>query len=180
MVGEYLIQIRTNASLGNPLVPSQPTATGWNRFSLRAGFGDMTTNPSFGAGVSMAAEGRLPIFVNRPGAANFATTEFYLARVLPAHAGKIIELDVFDLTDGSDLDLSFQPDPSDPSANYSSFPDCDLFVTTPSGTVTDLIDDNCEATAASNDFNPGWSRVGPGQWIGRDRPDPPPGRLHVR
>jgi hypothetical protein len=58
--------------------------------------------------VTLAAEGRLPMFVNRPGGDGIPTT-FYLARVGPEYAGQRLTLDFYDIGDGSALTVDVHP-----------------------------------------------------------------------
>lgn len=94
--GEYIVQVRTNAT---PLAPLQYnagiTGDGANFFSLRAGFGETGLDAVDGGDVTLAARGRLPIFANASG----ADTRFHLARVLPFDAGRTLRVTLFDVGD---------------------------------------------------------------------------------
>ncbi len=112
-VGQYLLQVRTNASQASPpssLVNADPsiTAGGYNRYAIRAGFGS-PSSATFATGVNFFADGRLPIYVNQSVAS--LSTNFYLARVVPEYAGQMLELDFFDVADGSDGTLTVTSPP---------------------------------------------------------------------
>lgn len=151
VVGDYVVQIRTNADTSNPTLwdPSINTR-GRNRYSLKVGFG-ASTSPSYGSGVSISADGRLPMFVNvPPGAPSSCAgspTCFYIARVLPEWAGQQLQLDVFDLTDGSSIDVAFVPPPD---SGLGSFGSCDFIFYPETGGSVDLNESNCVATYAAN------------------------------
>lgn len=110
--GDYYIQVRTNADLTNLGSTPETTATnglsigtlgqaanpgtgGHNRFSLRAGWTTSTTpGPLDGTNVGLSADGRLPIYANVQGNA-----QFYLARITPDYAGKMLQLNFWDIGD---------------------------------------------------------------------------------
>ena len=149
--GDYIIQIRTNADASDPRAQDPTIATrGRNRYALRAGIGS-PGGPAFGSGVSLSADGRLPIFVNVPPGAPSSCggipTCFYIARVSPDYAGQRLQLDIFDLTDGSAIDLTFVP-PVD--SGLGSFTSCDFRFYDESGAEWDLAETGCTATAAAN------------------------------
>ncbi|MEM9200792.1 MAG: pilus assembly protein TadG-related protein [Actinomycetota bacterium] len=150
-VGEYIVQVRTNGQTSNPTITDPAASTGGrNRYSIRTGFGS-ATNASFGTGVSISAEGRLPMFVNvPPGAASTCAgspTCFYIARVTPAYAGQQLQLDVFDLTDGSAIDVTFVP-PAD--SGLGSFTSCDFVFFNENGSTADLNETGCTALQSNN------------------------------
>ena len=95
--GRYLLQVRTNAPLGQPLTTSPDTVNTWghNRFAIRAGIGS-PTDSSFDDNVKLFANGRLPIYTNASG----ANTEFFLARILPSGADRILNVSLWDISDG--------------------------------------------------------------------------------
>ena len=114
VVGDYLVQITSTADQSNPpasLVNFDPTVStgGYNKYSVRAGFGDPTSG-TFPSGINFFADGRLPIYVNQAGSGT--VTNFYLARILPEYAGQILELELFDVADGANASLTIVP-PSD-------------------------------------------------------------------
>lgn len=151
VVGDYVIQIRTNADASNPTLRDASITTGGrNRFSIRVGFGS-ATSASFGSGVSISADGRLPMFVNvppgAPSSCSGSPTCFYIARVLPEWAGQKLRLDVFDLTDGSSIDVAFVPPPD---SGLASFASCDFIFFAEGGGVVDLNESNCVARASNN------------------------------
>jgi len=113
-VGDYIVQVRTNASQASPpssLVNADASIThgGYNRFAMRAGFGTPSSG-TYASGVNLFADGRLPIYVNQ--SVGGTPTNFYLARVVPEYAGQLLELEFFDVADGSDGTLTVTP-PSD-------------------------------------------------------------------
>ena len=100
-VGTYILQIRTNATAAAPTVYNSSVSTGGhNRFSLRAGFGDAGVTSVSGANLTLSARGRLPLFTNAPG----TEAEFFLARVLPYDAGRVLRISLFDVGDGAGAD----------------------------------------------------------------------------
>ena len=108
VTGEYLLQVRTNADQSSPpssLVNENPAITtgGYNRYAIRAGFGS-PASATFSTGLNFFADGRLPIYVNQ--SVGGAATNFYLARVVPEYAGQLLELEFFDVADGSDGTLT--------------------------------------------------------------------------
>ena len=111
-LGDYLVQVSTAADQSTPLTlgSHDPTVTtgGHNRYAMRAGFGDAAL-PGFSTGISFFADGRLPIYVNQSTAA--ASTVFYLARVTPEFAGQILQLQFYDVADGSNSDLTIVSPP---------------------------------------------------------------------
>jgi hypothetical protein len=108
--GDYYLQVRTNVAMGGAVnsdgsyKPSNPSSSkvytqngddtsvvgnGSNRFAVR------TIGPA--ASVSVAANGRMPIFAN----ANTASPTFNLIRVLPGAAGKSLVFKFFDVGDAA-------------------------------------------------------------------------------
>ncbi len=151
VVGDYVVQIRTNADTANPVLRDPSINTqGRNRFSIKAGFGS-SSNASYGTGVSISADGRLPMFVNVPPGApstcGGSPTCFYIARVLPEWAGQKLSLDVFDLTDGSAIVVAFVP-PVD--SGLGSFGSCDFIFYAEGGGTVDLNETNCVASHTNN------------------------------
>ncbi len=111
VVGDYLLQITSTADLSNPpssLIDFDPSVAtgGYNKFSLRAGFGS-PTDATFPTGINFFADGRLPIYVNQAGSGT--VTNFYLARIVPEYAGQILELELFDVADGANASLTIVP-----------------------------------------------------------------------
>ena len=150
-VGRYIVQVRTNADSSNPTLWDTSISTqGRNRYSLKAGFGS-PSSPTYGPNVSISADGRLPMYVNvPPGAPSTCAgspTCFYIARVLPEWAGQQLKLDVFDLTDGSAINISFLPPPDSGLGTFSS---CDFVFFDEGGGTVDLAESNCTATYTAN------------------------------
>ncbi len=111
VVGDYLLQITSTADLSNPpssLINFDPSVStgGYNKYSLRAGFGD-PASATFPTGINFFADGRLPIYVNQSGSGT--VTNFYLARIVPEYAGQILELELFDVADGANASLTIVP-----------------------------------------------------------------------
>lgn len=93
--GRYLLQVKTNSPLGQPLVSDTGVNTwGHNRYSIRAGSGS-PDDPTFSDGVRVFANGRLPIYVNADG----ADTIFYLARVTPSSTQRLLNVSLWDISD---------------------------------------------------------------------------------
>lgn len=88
--GKWIMQVKSS---------SIPTITdggnGWNQFSIRA--------VSSGAGVQPALYtfGDLSLFNNLPGRSGNINAAFYLAEITQIHAGKILEISLFDPGDGA-------------------------------------------------------------------------------
>ncbi len=109
VVGDYLLQITSTADLSNPptsLTTYDPTVStgGYNKYSLRAGWGTNPSAATFATGVNLFADGRLPIFVNEAAGG----TTFYLARIVPEYAGQLLELELYDVADGANASLTIQ------------------------------------------------------------------------
>ena len=145
-VGQYLIQVRSNASVSDPLAYDPSVATGGhNRLSLRAGFGNAPAPASVNsANVGFFANGRLPIYVNQNDGST--TTNFYLARITPLNANRTLELNFFDIGDVSNgtvtlsivppAEATIDPNPNDatPGTPLTSFAGCQF---TPRGSPTE-------------------------------------------
>ncbi len=94
--GEYILQVRSNATAAAPTVYSSSVVDGGhNRMSIFAGFGTAGLAAIDGSAVAINARGRLPIYAN----ATAANTSFYLARVLPYDAGRTLRVTLFDIGD---------------------------------------------------------------------------------
>lgn len=125
-VGDYIVQIRTNAAKGDPLDYDANVDSGArNMFSIRAGFDTGGDYPD-GSGVELFALGAMSIGSNVPG----ADVVFDLARITPEYAGQTLEIDLFDVGDaGGSGELELRP-PTD--SNIDSFTGCQ-FSNTKSG-----------------------------------------------
>ena len=87
--GQYVLRVRTDAE--------EPTGgTGVNRMSLRAAWVDPFTGTASGAGLSMNALERFPVFVNLGGA---TSSDLYMTRISDIHAGRRLRIDLFDIGD---------------------------------------------------------------------------------
>lgn len=96
--GKYIVEVRTNVTAAAPTTYNPSVATnGHNHMSFRTGFGTSGASALDGSKVTVSALGRLPIFANSSG----ADTRFYLARVLPADAGRTLRISLFDMGEGS-------------------------------------------------------------------------------
>ncbi len=114
--GDYIVQIRTNASAANAAVyDSSVTYGGHNRFAMRVG-APKSGNKVDGAGYVAYARGRLPIYANNGG------TNFKAARVLPGAVNRTLRLKLFDIGDASGSGTLYIT-PS-PDANISTFSGC--------------------------------------------------------
>ncbi len=122
--GDLIVQVKTTANLSN--VPSPTTSAtpnlplgsldlnttpgtgGYNRFSLRAGYG-VAGSAGWSSGINVFGPTRLPIYVNGVDVAdgtpkaNVASTvfnsNFYATRVTPDNAGNILQLSFWDIGD---------------------------------------------------------------------------------
>lgn len=114
--GRYLLQVKSNAPLGNPLAINTAIDTwGHNRFSLRVGNG-APSDPSWDSGVRLFGNGRLPIYVNASG----ADTEFFLARVTPSTTRRVLNISLWDISDGgSSGSMRVVPPPDSGLSNFS-------------------------------------------------------------
>ncbi len=97
VVGDYVVQVRSNASAGAPTVydPSYNEG-GRNHFSLRAGwdFGGAFPDKT---GIELFANGHMAIDVNVPA----ATTVIELARITEDFAGRKLAIELWDVGDAS-------------------------------------------------------------------------------
>ncbi|MFP3906303.1 MAG: pilus assembly protein TadG-related protein [Acidimicrobiales bacterium] len=116
--GRYLLQVKSNAPLGNPLATDTTIDTwGHNRFSLRVGNG-APSDPGWNSGVRLFGNGRLPIYVNASG----ADTEFFLARVTPSTTQRLLNISLWDISDGGSSGSMRVVPP--PDSGLSTFSDC--------------------------------------------------------
>ena len=92
-------------------------------------------------------------------------TNFYLARIVPEYAGQILELEFFDVADGSNGTLTITP-PADMTG--SGITGCTFIRDAAPPTVT-----------TSADVHEPDADIGQLQRPGRHRPDPPAGRLRL-
>jgi hypothetical protein len=121
--GDYLVQVRTNAknpgsvapdTTGDTVLTGLSVATsddtlgtgGHNRYAIQAEWGATLGTP---ATLGVYADGKLPMYVNVP--QNNVTTSFYLARITPNYAGKILQLNLWDIGDGGSPTLTIVPPP---------------------------------------------------------------------
>ena len=135
VVGDYLLQIRTNAPV--PSMAPVTTATtnsgtqttidtdlgvfnpnpvaghGHNRYAIEAYYGSNPNVRTSRAGVSVAAGGKLPMYVNLGTTTPISTTtQFYLARVGSQYKGSTLQLNLWDIGDGSNgaiASITIQP-----------------------------------------------------------------------
>lgn len=114
--GEYIVQIRANASAADPTV-YDPSVTfgGHNRFSMRVGLAT-GANSVVGTGYTTYARGRLPIYANNGG------TNFKAARVLPGAANRVLQLTLYDIGDATGSGTLYFTPSAD--ANISTFSGC--------------------------------------------------------
>lgn len=111
--GRYLLQVKTNAPDGLPLETNTGVNTyGHNRFSIRANLGG---NPEVANGVRVFASGRLPIYVNADG----ADTVFYLARVTPSTTQRLLNVSLWDISDGGSSGSMRILPPDEYGSNFS-------------------------------------------------------------
>lgn len=103
------------------------TATGTaghNRYAIRAGIGNsLTAATGDGSRVSVFASGNMPLYQN----ATSSTAAFYMARVLPGSAGRILNLEFFDVGDGSGSGTITIVPP--PDSNVAAFSGCSATLT---------------------------------------------------
>jgi len=135
VVGNYVIQVRNNANTTNLGSTPQTNATPGlnigtlgglgattagdlhNRYSIRAGWAGATPqaappSSTWSQGLSVYAESKFPIYTNQ---GNQLTT-FYLSRITPEYAGSRIRLNLWDIGDGANVNLSIRPPTESPTA----------------------------------------------------------------
>jgi hypothetical protein len=102
--GDYVVQVRSNVPLTVDPATAVPDLTlgnvgAGNRFAMRAAYasGPGPYSTAADGGISLFASGRIGVFVNAEG----ATSQFFLARVLPDAAGRHLTLSLYDLSDYS-------------------------------------------------------------------------------
>ena len=114
--GEYILQVRSNATAAAPTVYNSTVADGGhNRMSIFAGFGSAGLNAVDGSAVAINARGRLPIYAN----ADAANTTFYLARVLPYDAGRTLRVTLYDIGDAAGAGTLQILPPTEFATNFS-------------------------------------------------------------
>jgi len=159
--GTYFLQVQTNKKVDGTATPN---AGGANRYAIQVGLG---TNYSTTNGLRLYGNGRMGVYANATG----ADTRFYLTRILPGEAGKILVLQFFDTGDASAPgDISVLP-PPDSNVAGGSFTGCKY--TAPPGNSTGppwgtlvATSTGCKVTGVSS--GAGWD----GQWITYEIPVP--------
>ncbi|MCC6433496.1 MAG: hypothetical protein IT196_00555 [Acidimicrobiales bacterium] len=143
--GQYIVQIRTNASLSDPLAyDSSIDYGGHNRFSMRVGEADGATDVS-PSGYVVQARGRLPIYANNGG------TNFKAARVLPSGINRTLRLTLYDIGDASGSGTLYFTPSTD--ANVSTFSGC-TFKRSDGTALTGANPSNCSVSGVvSSSFN---------------------------
>lgn len=145
-VGEYLLQVRSNAGAADPETYNSSNAErGHNRMALRVGFGASGAATLDGDDVSIAARSKMAIYANAEG----ANTTFHLARILPADAGRVLRVNLFDMGDASAAGTLRILSPTD--ANVS-FADC-TFTRDNGGSLNVGSDCRLNDVSSSNGFN---------------------------
>lgn len=87
--GQYVMQVKTSN------IPGVTDAgDGWNQFSIQA-LSAGTTQPA------LYTTGDLSLFNNLPNQTGSFSSTFYLTKVLPLHAGKTLQVSLFDPGDGT-------------------------------------------------------------------------------
>jgi hypothetical protein len=115
VVGDYLVQVKTNGLGNDRNGRNTDAADAANRFSIRAYSSSDSTGKD---ALAIAGRERMAIYANAAG----ATTEFYLARVPSGAAGMSLSVNLFDVgdsTDPGDIQIIKPPD-----AAGDSFTDC--------------------------------------------------------
>ena len=88
--GKWVMQVKSSN------IPTITDAgTGWNQFSIRA------TSSGAGDQPSLYTFGDLSLFNNLPGRSGNINASFYLAEITQIHAGKTLEVSLFDPGDGA-------------------------------------------------------------------------------
>lgn len=143
--GEYVVQVRTNAASGAPLVYDSSISTGGhNRMAIRAGSG--SSGVPVGTGTKLFGAGSLPVYAND----SASSSEFYLARVLPSGGPRVLSILLFDMGDAASAGtLTLLGPDGNP---YSPSGGC-LFLRTGWGTT--VSSSNCTLTnvSSSNGYN---------------------------
>ena len=159
--GTYFLQVQTNKKIDGSAAPN---AGGANRYAIKVGLG---TNFASNNGLRLYGNGRMGIYANATG----ADTRFYLTRILPGEAGKVLVLQFFDTGDASDAgDIQVLP-PPDSNVTSGAFSSCKY--TAPAGNSTGppwgtlvATASGCKVTGVSK--SAGWD----GQWITYEIPIP--------
>ena len=116
LLGEYILQIRSNATSAAPDEYNSSVNTGGhNRMSIQVGFGASGPTTTNGSNVTINARGRLPIYAN----ANGADTNFFLARILPFDAGRTLRISLYDISDVGDSGTMRIVPPTEFGSNFS-------------------------------------------------------------
>jgi Flp pilus assembly protein TadG len=159
--GTYFLQVQTNFKIDGTAAPN---AGGANRYAIQVGLG---TNYATSNGLRLYGNARMGIYANATG----ADTRFYLTRILPGEAGKVLVLQFFDTGDASSAgDISVLP-PPDSNVASGTFASCKY--TAPPGNSTGppwgtlvTTASGCKVTGVSS--GGGWD----GQWITYEIPIP--------
>jgi hypothetical protein len=154
VAGDYFLQVATTSPLATPLGFGTVTNTGGqNRYSVRVGFG--AGAPPNNTGVEIYANGKLPIYVNaiKPNG-QAGTPTFYLARVVPAAAGRYLQLNFYDIGDVSGGTTNFQlVPPADMTLGGSPGPGTTSCTFSRDDGATIGNNSNCSITGIDGSFN---------------------------
>lgn len=120
--GDWILQIRTNAPLGQPSAVDTNVGSDGNRFALRAAItsGSGPTMTGTAAGMQIFASGRLGIYANASG----ADTRFYLAKVLPDAKGRRLALQFYDTGDAAQAGTLIIRPPAETYGTNGTFSGC--------------------------------------------------------
>jgi Flp pilus assembly protein TadG len=160
--GTYFLQVQTNKKIDGSAAPN---GGGANRWAIQVGLGtDYTTANN----LRLYGNGRMGVYANATG----ADTRFYLTRILPGEAGKVLVLQFFDTGDASAAgDITVLP-PPDSNVSGGAFTSCKYTPPAgsnstgpPWGTLTDTAT-GCKVTGVSS--GAGWD----GQWTTYEIPIP--------
>ena len=88
--GKYILQVKTSNISG-----VTDSGNGWNQFSIQAISNGAPVQPA------LYTTGDLSLFNNLPNQSGTFSSSFYLANVLPLHAGKTFQVSLFDPGDGA-------------------------------------------------------------------------------
>jgi hypothetical protein len=141
--GDYVLRITTLSG------------TGHNRGSIRAAMNNSLTSNA----LSVFARGRMSIYANKIG----ASTQFYLARVLPGAAGRKLVIKFFDTGDASQAGTIKILPPNDPGAAPASFSGCTYTPPSQAGPpwVGDSPVSGSDCSQSGVQASAGWN----GQWV---------------
>jgi hypothetical protein len=156
VVGTYFLQAETATKIDGS---ATPRGGGSNRFAIRVGNGaDFSTSN----GLHVYGSGKMGAYANATG----ANTQFFLTRVLPGEAGKVLVLNFYDTGDASQPGTLAVLPPVDSNVSGGQFSGCTF--TQPPGNATGppwgsftATQSGCKINNVSSSGTPSYN----GQWV---------------